>query len=249
MNYVVDSLFFIDIIIIFNSAVVNDDLSIIEDRCEIAKIYLSGWFWIDLVAILPFGLFTANGEASNLVRFARIGRITKILKLLKLLRLMKLQKSGSFSILTWAQELFRIGNDFRWFFTFLCYFVMVTHVVACIWIIIASPHLALDPKWGSSWITNYDFLASKNDSGDWDLEFLDEELKSPELWKIADDKMSELYLTAFYFTVTTITTVGYGDMPITTFLEKVICIFIMLSGVIAFSLASGSLTNYISQSD
>ena len=49
--------------------------------------------------------------------------------------------------------------------------------------------------------------------------------------------------------MTTITTVGYGDMSAHTFTEKIICIFIMITGVIAFSLASGALTNYISQQD
>ena len=60
-----------------------------------------------------------------------------------------------------------------------------------------------------------------------------------------DVTRKELYLTSFYFTVTTITTVGYGDFSAQTFIEKIICIFIMLTGVIAFSFASGSLTNYI----
>ena len=56
------------------------------------------WFWIDLIAIIPFSLFVRDGEAANLIRFIRIGRITKILKLLKLMRLIKMQKSNNFSI-------------------------------------------------------------------------------------------------------------------------------------------------------
>ena len=56
-------------------------------------------------------------------------------------------------------------------------------------------------------------------------------------------------MTSFYFTITTITTVGYGDFSAKTMNEKIICVFIMLAGVIAFSLASGSLTNYITQQD
>ena len=56
-------------------------------------------------------------------------------------------------------------------------------------------------------------------------------------------------MTSFYFTVTTITTVGYGDMSASTHLEQVIVVFMMLVGVFAFSLASGSLTNYISQQE
>ena len=49
-----------------------------------------------------------------------------------------------------------------------------------------------------------------------------------------------------YFTVTTITTVGYGDISGNqTQSEKIFCIFIMVAGVIAFSFASGSLASII----
>lgn len=138
-NYIIDILFLLDVIIIFNSAYYDENLDLIQDRCDIAKTYLKGWFTIDIVAIIPFDLFVpSNGEAANLIRFARIGRVTKILKLLKLMRLMKLQKSGKFSILTWFQDALSISPDFRWFFTFLCYFIMTTHVVACVWIIAAK---------------------------------------------------------------------------------------------------------------
>jgi voltage-gated potassium channel Kch len=56
-------------------------------------------------------------------------------------------------------------------------------------------------------------------------------------------------MTSFYFTVTTITTVGYGDMSASTFQEQIVCSIIMLIGVIAFSMASGALTNYISDQE
>ena len=56
-------------------------------------------------------------------------------------------------------------------------------------------------------------------------------------------------MTSFYFTVTTITTVGYGDMSASTLGEQIICIFIMLAGVIGFAMASGALTNFISRTD
>ena len=47
----------------------------------------------------------------------------------------------------------------------------------------------------------------------------------------------EIYLTAFYFTVTTISTVGYGDISGGTMTEKIGAIFLMLFGVISFSFA------------
>jgi hypothetical protein len=57
---------------------------------------------------------------------------------------------------------------------------------------------------------------------------------------------SQLYVTALYYTVTTISTVGYGDITGTTTIERIICIFLMISGVFFFSYSSGTLSNIIS---
>ena len=54
------------------------------------------------------------------------------------------------------------------------------------------------------------------------------------------------YRTSLYFTVTTITTVGYGDILATNSIEQFFCIFIMLMGVVGFSLATSTLTNIVS---
>ena len=58
----------------------------------------------------------------------------------------------------------------------------------------------------------------------------------------------ELYITSVYYVVTTMSTVGYGDISGHTTLERIFCIVLMLAGVIAFNLISGALgaliTNY-----
>jgi len=56
-------------------------------------------------------------------------------------------------------------------------------------------------------------------------------------------------VTSIYFTVTTITTVGYGDISGIKAKEKIFCILIMVCGVIAFSFASGSLASIIQNYD
>lgn len=60
---------------------------------------------------------------------------------------------------------------------------------------------------------------------------------------------SDQYLIALYFTITTITTVGYGDILATSSIEKIFCILIMLTGVIGFSFATGVLTSIIQNYD
>ena len=58
--------------------------------------------------------------------------------------------------------------------------------------------------------------------------------------------ISSLYITAVYYTVTTISTVGYGDISGNNDVERIICIILMITGVFFFSISSGSFTNIIS---
>ena len=55
----------------------------------------------------------------------------------------------------------------------------------------------------------------------------------------------ELYVTSFYFTTTTILTVGYGDITPISITEKILCIFLMIIGVVSFSFATGALSSII----
>ena len=59
----------------------------------------------------------------------------------------------------------------------------------------------------------------------------------------------QLYVTAFYYTVTTITTVGYGDISGHTTTEKIFSSFLMLIGASGFSFAAGSLSSLMSNLD
>jgi hypothetical protein len=54
VKWIVDFMFFIDIIINFNTAYQDDDFKIIEDRKRIAIDYVFGWLFLDIFAIIPF---------------------------------------------------------------------------------------------------------------------------------------------------------------------------------------------------
>ena len=54
VNGVVDILFLIDLILTFNTAIYDKNFEIIYNRKTIVWNYLTGWFIIDLVAIIPF---------------------------------------------------------------------------------------------------------------------------------------------------------------------------------------------------
>ena len=56
LSAAIDILFFFDMIVIFNTAIYDDDMKVIVDRKLIAINYLKGWFLIDLFAIIPFDI-------------------------------------------------------------------------------------------------------------------------------------------------------------------------------------------------
>jgi hypothetical protein len=98
--------------------------------------------------------------------------------------------------------------------TFILALFIAIHIVACLWVMTVQ-----FSNGGTS--ANYE--------GTW----------------MEDNEMSnsELYLTSFYYTVTTITTVGYGDVSIVSKTERFFCIALMICGCIAFAFSSGTLAS------
>lgn len=58
LNYSIDFLFLIDIIIIFNTTL-KTEFDEVPDRWEIFKEYTRSWFLIDLLSIMPFDILIA----------------------------------------------------------------------------------------------------------------------------------------------------------------------------------------------
>jgi hypothetical protein len=59
----------------------------------------------------------------------------------------------------------------------------------------------------------------------------------------------EIYCVSWYWCITTITTVGYGDILPTSNFERMFCSLIMIFGVVGFSFVTGSLTSILSNLD
>ena len=47
-------MFLLDIIICFNSAFYDEQSELVDDRKNISYNYISGWFFVDFIAIIPF---------------------------------------------------------------------------------------------------------------------------------------------------------------------------------------------------
>ena len=99
VDYITDVFFFIDIIVIFNTAYMTSNFYLIDDRKQIALTYLKSWFIIDLISCSPVDLFfkahiSANTETASITvkEFARFSKMYKLVKLIKMFRVMKIVK-------------------------------------------------------------------------------------------------------------------------------------------------------------
>lgn len=149
VRWIIDSLFLIDIIIIFNSAFYDEDFRTIDNRKTIAKTYFSSWFFLDIFAIIPFQeIFIMTGRRNiedggsqenlnGVIRLAKIGRLYKLVKLTKLLRVLKIVKERS-KLLKYVRELVKLGFGFERLVFITLMFFMVVHIISCLWVFFAS---------------------------------------------------------------------------------------------------------------
>ena len=54
IDHFIDAMFLIDIILSFNTAILTDDMVLIDKRKDIAIYYVKSWFLIDVIACIPF---------------------------------------------------------------------------------------------------------------------------------------------------------------------------------------------------
>ncbi|XP_055839595.1 potassium voltage-gated channel subfamily H member 8 isoform X2 [Episyrphus balteatus] len=106
----------------------------------------------------------------------------------------------------------------------LC-FSLVAHWLACIWYVIAEKeNMINDNGWDIGWMHS-----------------LSERLKVP----ISNITNSEAYSTALYFTFTSLTSVGFGNVSANTTAEKVFTILMMLIGALMHAVVFGNVTAII----
>eukprot|EP00347_Sterkiella_histriomuscorum_P023005 403336321 len=213
---VIDFFFFFDTIFNFFTSYYDDEYSLIDDRKVIVKGYLSGWFTLDLLSIIPFDQLFQTGSINRLARIARIGKLYKLVRMTKIARILKIVKERK-KLVKYFNEIIKIGLGFERLLFLMIIFLVLCHIVACLWIFVANFD---DSKRNWVFQNNYQDLPNFN-----------------------------LYIISYYFTVTTIVTVGYGDITAQNTGERIIAIFLMIIGVISFSFASGSLSSLISNYD
>jgi len=107
-DFFIDSIFFIDIILTFNTCYYNEEVLLVDDRKIIAISYLKGWFTIDLIACIPFNFLMGSHNYNIMNSLARAGRLFRILKLLRFFRLFQVFKDRN-RLMKQISSFFRIS--------------------------------------------------------------------------------------------------------------------------------------------
>ena len=148
----VDTLFLVDLILNFFSAYHDQELNLIDDRKTIAKRYLKGWFLVDFFSILPISLITRSGDYNSLARIARFPKLYRLVKIMRLVRILKVVKEQNKLVKNLNDGRNDNAGSERLFF-FILVFVIVCHIVACLWIFSAR----LEDFNPETWVVRYGF--------------------------------------------------------------------------------------------
>ena len=188
--------FALDILINFHVAYKSGN-RYITSKSKIASKYLRGWFSIDLIATIPFFLFTGfvAVESTHTLRILRLFQLNRIIKLLGVVRFTK----------NWQKQHALNPSKYRLVF-FIVFISMAAHWIACGWMLLGG-------------VSNF--------SG----------------------TVFETYTRALYWAITTLTTVGYGDITPETVGQQYYTMMVMIAGVGSYGYVIGNVASFLANMD
>ncbi|KAI9979936.1 hypothetical protein PInf_027470 [Phytophthora infestans] len=217
LDLFVDSLFVVDIVLNFNTAV-EDDGKLHFSLSSIFRHYTRGWFVFELLWTIPFyaileghdpEAYAHGGSATNSLflfsaQAAWMYPAARCLRLLRVVGLPRLQGRLEHSLLI-SSKVSSLGS-------FLFVVLALSHVFSCV----------------------FAYLAFHDDD---QLEF------ALSTRTLQDSEVKTRYIAAFYWSMMTMTTVGYGDITVKTNAGRLFSIAAMIVGAGVFAYG---ITNVVS---
>uniref|UniRef100_A0A452V729 Potassium voltage-gated channel subfamily H member 1 n=1 Tax=Ursus maritimus TaxID=29073 RepID=A0A452V729_URSMA len=252
VDSIVDVIFLVDIVLNFHTTFVGPAGEVISDPKLIRMNYLKTWFVIDLLSCLPYDVINAFENVDEVSAFmgdpGKIGFADQIppplegresqgisslfssLKVVRLLRLGRVARKLDHYIEYGAAVLVLL----------VCVFGLAAHWMACIWYSIGDYEIFdEDTKTirNNSWLyqlamdigSPYQFNGSG--SGKWE----------------GGPSKNSVYISSLYFTMTSLTSVGFGNIAPSTDIEKIFAVAIMMIGSLLYATIFGNVTTIFQQ--
>ncbi|XP_077601240.1 voltage-gated delayed rectifier potassium channel KCNH5-like isoform X2 [Stigmatopora nigra] len=259
LDSIVDVIFLVDIVLNFHTTFVGPAGEVVSDARLIRMNYVKTWFVIDLLSCLPYDIINAfehfdqdsvssassaghlrdssssNFPHRNVTRgedsvLPGLSSLFSSLKVIRLLRLGRVARKLDHYLEYGAAVLVLL----------VCVFGLVAHWLACIWYSIGD-HEVIDESTNSiktdSWLyqlalsigTPYRYNASG--TGRWE----------------GGPNKDTLYISSLYFTMTSLTTIGFGNIAPTTDGEKIFSVAMMMVGSLLYATIFGNVTTIFQQ--
>ncbi|XP_071977363.1 voltage-gated delayed rectifier potassium channel KCNH8-like isoform X2 [Engystomops pustulosus] len=227
----VEILFMLDILLNFRTTYVSKSGQVVYDPRSICVHYATTWFFVDLIAALPFDLLYAFSV--NVYFGVHLLKTVRLLRLLRLLQKLDRYSQYSAVVLTLLMSMF----------------ALLAHWMACVWYFIGQKEIEANEI---GWLREF----SKRLGLPYQLV---ERFDSPSNGSAHSNgshglNHSELtggpplrssYITSLYFALSSLTSVGFGNVSANTDAEKIFSICTMLIGALMHAVVFGNVTAII----
>ena len=222
INYFVDILFIIDVIINFFVSFYSKKDKLMKKPVKVAYHYLKGWFFMDFLTAFPFNIFyfyynkikynniCITYENNNVEYYLVMLKFLKSFKIFKM-PLHKKNQFATFIIETASMNPFLSDKVYLGIQVLFAFFGL--HIFACL-------HIFIGRNTYPGWIFANEFQ---------------------------NLSLSSLYMISFYYLIQTMTTVGYGDISSDSFVEIIFRIILLAVGIIFFSWLISNISNGINK--
>eukprot|EP01038_Epipyxis_sp_PR26KG_P004936 gene4936-6904_t len=213
----IDTMFLLDIILAFRTPYINEEDGIlITITSQISWKYFKSWFFIDLISSFPFELVNNNA-----------GKASKLLKSVRILRLLKLSKAFKISTyIDMLEDYINISSSIFGLFKIIIGVFFIAHILCCTWFGLSS--IMTKNTWYDNNSGTNPILLTENNN-----------------YSIANAPLKTRYLVSLYWTFTTISTVGYGDIVSVNSSERLLNIIIIIIGATVFAYVISNVSTII----